>query len=93
LWISDLYTDNVYNSKDDKESDLCFCDARRLVDGPRIGHKLLKIDSANISGGLASAGRTALPQVSDILFYGAISNCSGNSSQNTVNQRIEAASV
>jgi polysaccharide biosynthesis protein VpsM len=89
-----FYTDNVYNSKDDKESDFMLL----LTPGvwltvPRINQKLLKIDSANIAPGgfiFSRANPSLFRRYQTYLFYGAdIELFAQNSSQNTVSHRLE----
>ena len=89
-----FYTDNVYNSRDDKESDFMLLVTPGVwLTVPRINQKLLKIDSANISPGgflLSRANPSLFRRYQTYLHYGAdIELFSKNSSQNTVSHKIE----
>ena len=89
-----FYTDNVYNSREDKKSDFMLLVTPGVwLTVPRINQKLLKIDSSNISPGgfiLSRANPSLFRRYQTYLHYGAdIELFAKNSSQNTVSHRVE----
>ena len=92
--FQNFYTDNIYNSQDDKERDFMLLVTPGVwLTVPRINQKLLKIDSANIAPGgfLFSRGNPSLfKRYQTYLHYGAdIELFANNSSENTVSHRVE----
>jgi polysaccharide biosynthesis protein VpsM len=89
-----FYTDNVYNSEDDKESDFMLLVTPGVwLTVPRINQKLLKIDSANVAPGgfiVSRLNPSLFRRYQTYLYYGAdIELFAQNSSQNTVSHRVE----
>jgi len=89
-----FYTDNVYNSQDDKKSDFILLVTPGVwLTVPRINQKMLKIDSANIAPGgfiLSRANPSLFRRYQTYLYYGAdIELFAQNSSENTVSHRVE----
>jgi len=92
--FQNFYTDNVYNSQDDKERDFMLLITPGVwLTVPRINQKMLKIDSANVAPGgfVFSRGNPSLfRRYQTYLHYGAnIELFANNSSENTVSHVVE----
>jgi polysaccharide biosynthesis protein VpsM len=89
-----FYTDNVYNTQNDKKSDFMLLVSPGIwLTVPRVNQKLLKIDSANVAPGgfiVSRANPALFRRYQTYLHYGAdIELFAQNSSQNTVSHRVE----
>jgi polysaccharide biosynthesis protein VpsM len=89
-----FYTDNVYNTQNDKKSDFMLLVSPGVwLTVPRVNQKLLKIDSANVAPGgfiVSRANPSLFRRYQTYLHYGAdIELFAQNSSQNTVSHTID----